>query len=98
MSGGSYDYLADHVSDPTELIGRVRHIERMAERLKGLPYARDAAMETERILAAIERLHVQVQVRAEALGGIWHAVEWWDSGDAGEDDVRAALAKYRGEA
>lgn len=97
MSGGSYNYLYASADDPEALVEHVSDIKAMAERLAGLPYARDAATETERILALIERLHMQVKVRSEALEDVWHAVEWWDSGDYSEDAVRKALAKYRGE-
>lgn len=97
MSGGSYEYLYMWADDPAELISRKRHLKAMAERLSGLPYARDAAIETERILAMIERLEIQLEVRAQALADVWHAVEWWDSCDGGEDDVKEALATYRGD-
>lgn len=97
MSGGSYDYLYAWADDLEQLIARRGQLKSMAERLSGLPYARDAAIETERLLAAIDRLEIQVQVRAEALADVWRAVEWWDSCDSGEDAVKAALAEYRGD-
>lgn len=82
MSGGAYDYLYWKVP---ELGGHRGQLEAMAERLEGLPYAADAAAATRRILAAVNN---------EALANVWRAVEWWDSGDYGEDQVREALAKY----
>ncbi|MFD0853580.1 hypothetical protein ACFQ07_15190 [Actinomadura adrarensis] len=97
MSGGSYDYLYVWTNDIQQLIARRHHLKAMAERLAGLPYARDAAIETERIAAALERLEIQVTARAEALDDVWKAVEWWDSGDWGEDAVKKALAEYRGD-
>lgn len=97
MSGGSYDYLYVWADDLGELVQRRHHLQEMAERLSGLPYARDAAIETERMLAAIERLEIQVKVRGEALKDVWHAVEWWDSCDWSEERVKEALAKYRGD-
>lgn len=97
MSGGSYEYLYVWADDLEQLVARRYHLKEMAERLSGLPYARDAAIETERILAAIERLQIQLQVRGEALKDVWKAVEWWDSCDSGEDAVKKALAEYRGD-
>lgn len=97
MSGGSYNYLYVWANDFDELMSRRGNLKEMSERLSGLPYAKDAALETERILAMIERVEVQVEARAEALADVWHAVEWWDSCDSGEDGVKKALAKYRGE-
>jgi hypothetical protein len=97
MSGGSYNYLYIYADDPRELVSRLGTLKEMSERLSGLPYAKDAAIETERIIAMIERLETQVRVRAEALADVWHAIEWWDSCDYGEDRVKEVLAKYRGE-
>lgn len=97
MSGGSYNYLYVWADDLGELINRRQDLKDMSERLSGLRWAKDAAIETERILAAIERLEIQLHVRAEPLAAIWRAIEWWDSGDSGEDAVREALAKYRGD-
>jgi hypothetical protein len=97
MSGGSYDHLYVWYNDLYELVGRMHHLRNMSERLSTLPYARDAALETERIVAAIDRLETYVEARAEALAVVWRAVEWWDSNDGTEDGVKKALAEYRGE-
>jgi len=83
MSGGSYDYLYFHAA---ELGGHRGQLEAMAERLEGLPYAAEAAAATRRILVALGD---------EPLASVWRAVEWWDSGDYGEDQVRAAVYNYR---
>jgi hypothetical protein len=82
MSGGSYKYLYFQVS---ELGGNRGELESMAARLDGLPYAAQAAAATRRILEAISD---------EKLAAVWRAVEWWDSGDYGEDQVREAVAEY----
>jgi len=82
MSGGSYDYL--YFNAP-EMGGHRGQLEAMAERLDQLPYAKEAAAATRRILLALDD---------EALAEVWHAVEWWDSGDYGEDQVRSATSKY----
>lgn len=87
MSGGSYNYLCHKTDD---LSGRRGTVEEMAQRLEGLPYASEAAADTRRVLALL----ADAQAQAERLADVWHAVEWWDSSDYGEDDVRDAIAKY----
>lgn len=82
MSGGSYNYLYLNVP---ELGGHREHLEAMAARLDGLPYAAKAAAATRQILAVLDD---------EALAGVWQAVEWWDSADYSEDQVREAVAEY----
>lgn len=96
MSGGSYDYLC-WARDLDQLLDRGRQLEEMADRLAGLGYAEDAARETQELLVQIRQWEVRAQVRVNRLSDVWHAVEWWDSCDSGEDRVREALAKYRGE-
>jgi hypothetical protein len=83
MSGGSYDYLHFHAP---ELGGHRGQLEAMAERLEELPYAGGVAAATRHILAVLGD---------EALANVWRAVEWWDSGDYGEDQVRDAVAKHK---
>lgn len=83
MSGGSYDYLYFQAS---ELGGHKGQLEAMAERLDGLPYAAAAAAATHKLLASLND---------EALPEVWKAVEWWDSGDYSEDQVRDAAIKYQ---
>jgi len=97
MSGGAYEYLYVWAGDLEELIKRRVVLEAMSERLSGLPYAKDAALETERLLSMIQRFEIQVRARGEALTDVWHAVEWWDSADYSEDQVKEALARYRGD-
>lgn len=97
MSGGSYDYLFAKDCD-LGLLDAEHHIQRMAERLAGLGYAEDAARETEELLLLIRQAKVRIQTRADRLSGVWKAVEWWDSGDSGEENVMNELERYRGAA
>lgn len=104
MSGGSYSYLftkdSESSGDPDRSMSiwdAEEEVERMAARLAGIGYAEDAARETEELLLIMRQARVRVQARLDRLSGVWHAVEWWDSGDSGEDGVRAVLGKYRGE-
>lgn len=89
MSGGSYNYLCHHTDD---LSGRCGTVEEMAQRLSGLPYAAKAAADTRRVIALL----ADAQALAEQLTDVWHAIEWWDSNDYGEDQVQVAVAGYQG--
>lgn len=96
MSGGSYNYLC-HAWDLDDLLEHRAGLEKMSARLAGLGWAEDAARETEELLVMLRQWQVRAETRMERLREVWKAVEWWDSGDWGEDQVRAALAKYRGD-
>lgn len=88
MSGGSYNYLYCHVRGLEEQRG---DLESMARRLEGLPYAAAAAFETRRCLRMLDEL----ERVAQSLSDAWHAVEWWDSCDYAEDQVRAVVEPWR---
>lgn len=85
MSGGSYDYLCWNTDD----LGRRRgHVHAMGERLEelGYPAAARATRDVLYLLDGAERA-------ARALSDVWHAVEWLDSGDYGDDSARKAIAE-----
>lgn len=96
MSGGSYNYLC-RAEDLEDLIGKAYYLEQMATRLTGLGYAEDAARETEELLVMLRQWQVRAEVRIRRLEGVWKAIEWWDSCDYSEAQVREALAEYRGD-
>jgi hypothetical protein len=96
VSGGSYNYLC-HGFDLEDVINKRCDLRAMADRLAGLGYAEDAAKETEELLVLLNQWCVRAEVRMKRLADVWKAVEWWDSSDWGEDEVREALAAYRGE-
>lgn len=87
MSGGSYNYLCYHSDSLSE---HRSDLESMAERIEGLAYAGQAAADTRRVLALLD----EAQRLAGHLADVWRAVEWWDSGDYGEDQVVEEMAKY----
>lgn len=88
MSGGSYNYLFCHVRGLEE---QRSDLEAMATRLAGLPYAQSAAEATRHVIALLD----QAEAAAQALAEVWRAVEWWDSADYGEDQVREVVEEYR---
>ena len=91
MSGGSYDYLSLH--DLAGVFSRLYELQRMGDRLAGLGYARRAANDTRRLYEKIKELEREIAY----LRPVWHAVEWWDSDDWGEDKVKEALRIYETE-
>lgn len=95
MSGGSYDYL--YIKDAGQLFDYPVQLEAMANRLGGLGYAEDAARDAFDLLAIIRTQNVRIEAARRRLEGVFKAVEWWDSSDWSEDDVKEALAKYRDE-
>jgi hypothetical protein len=86
MSGGSYDYLYCHVNG---LEAQRGDIERMARRLEAGGYyaAARSTRDVLRMLDAAERI-------AHSLHDVWHAAEWVDSCDWGEDQLLEAVEKF----
>jgi hypothetical protein len=70
----------------------------MVERLVDLGWAKDAATDALDLLVLVRTQTVRAEAALGRLADLFHAVEWWDSGDWGEDQVRQTLAAYRGEA
>ena len=93
MSGGSYDYLC--YTEISDLPDKLPMIQQMAYRLAGLGYASDAARETEELLLTLRQFQARIETMKSRLEGVWHAIEWWDSCDYGEEQVKAELEAYR---
>jgi hypothetical protein len=95
MSGGSYEYL--FAVEPSDLFEYTKRdaLMRMADRLARLSYAQDAAAETCELIAILNQAETRLRVHMQRLSRVWHAVEWWDSGDSGEGVLVVALAEYR---
>lgn len=95
MSGGSYGYL--YAKEAEALFADTSELESMATRLAGLGWAADAATDALDLVAIIRTQKVRVDAAMRRLSDLFQAVEWWDSNDWSEDQVRAELAAYRGE-
>jgi hypothetical protein len=92
VSGGSYNYLYCHVNG---LEAQRGDIEAMRDRLEGLakegvPGAHKAARLTRYVLIHLDLAEAKAQELADA----WHAIEWRDSNDYGDDTMKEALAKW----
>jgi hypothetical protein len=93
MSGGSYDYLCH--KDAGEMFEMEHQLQRMADTLAETGYAEDAAKETMGLLLEVRSCKVRLDARIQRLTQIWRAVEWWHSGDTGEEGVKLAIEEYR---
>jgi hypothetical protein len=89
MSGGSFNYL--YLKDAGEMAGDIEQLERMIEALSDLGYADDVAQGAKELLDA----YGLIEAKKEKLNDVFWAMEWWRSGDQGEDTVRKFIAKYR---
>lgn len=83
MSGGSFEYMCWQDWHPTEdqLVAMVDAIEQIA------PYS-EAARQTRGLLARLR------QIDASGLRDVWRAVEWWKSGDWGEDQAVEEIERF----
>ena len=93
MSGGSYNYMYFKVEDDPLNVDQ-RDLETMAERLAEMGY-HDAARETYECLLDIRATRARFEARAKRMADVWHAVEWFDSGDYGREQVTESIEKYR---
>lgn len=97
MSGGSFEYL--YRREAYELLSEFQFemVESMALELAKADGG-DAAIATWELIGAlktIKRTLIDLDVSTEALREVWHAMEWWQSNDIGEDGFEKALATYR---
>lgn len=92
MSGGSYNYLCyatlcEQVDDLRKMRDRLREL-RLDQSVRGgrrelaMTY-KYAELQTQMILDAMNV--------PKALADIWHAVEWRDSGDWGQDQLESSV-------
>jgi hypothetical protein len=88
VSGGSYGYLCFAVGDAAALAGKRGELGEMEQRLRHAGY-RHAARQTRAVLDLLDA----AEHAAGPLEGVWHAVEWRDSGDWGD----AQMARVCGE-
>lgn len=94
MSGGSYNYL--FCKETCELFNynNIRTLEEMESRFLGLGYD-DIAKDFRRLIEYIKSANNRVEVLGNQLNGLMHDIEWYDSGDIGEDTLAERVEKYR---
>lgn len=94
LSGGSFDYLC--YKDVPELMNSssIANLERMVQHFQEYGYE-DIARDTQRLIEYIQSASIRIEVLSENLNGVFHAVEWHESGDIRRETMIAELEKYR---
>lgn len=94
MSGGSYGYLC--YKETAELFGCscLENMEEMETALLRMGY-KDIAQDVRRLIEYIHSAENRIGVLHEQLADVFHAIEWYDSGDYGKDQMLKALESYR---
>lgn len=88
MSGGSFNYL--YYKCLAEAMWG-KDFEMAMSDLRERPYSTEAGQEMSAILEDFRDL----DERFRQLEGVLKALEWWRSGDASEEDLKEACAKWK---
>lgn len=92
MSGGSLNYL--HLREPDELFEQLDDLEKVEKELVAQGHI-DIAQDVRRLIEYILTAENRIRVLAGNLKEVFHAVEWWLSGDYGDACLQNAIEKYR---
>lgn len=94
LSGGSFGYLC--YKDVPKLMepSGISELESMVQHLQAYGYE-DIAPDTQRLIEYIQSASIRIEVLSENLNGVFHAVEWHESGDIRRETMIAELEKYR---
>ena len=94
MSGGSWNYL--FCKDIDELMNgsSTELLQDMVDRLNSAGF-KDVAKDTQRLVEYIKSASIRIETLFEALSPVFKAVEWFDSGDWGEETLNNEILKYR---
>lgn len=92
MSGGSLKYLC--YKEPEELFNYTGELEDVENILLRYGYT-DIARDVRRLIEYIKSAHVRIDVLSEQLKDVFHAVEWRESCDYGDDTLIEHLELYR---
>lgn len=92
MSGGAFDYLC--YKDTEDLFNHTSDLEDMRESLIKYGYE-DIAKDTQRLIEYIKSAKCTIGTLKDILYPVFHAVEWYESGDWGKDGMIEVLEKYR---
>jgi hypothetical protein len=94
MSGGSWNYL--YCKDVDELMNgsSTELLQDMVDRLNSAGF-KDVAKDTQRLVEYIKSASIRIETLFEVLSPVFKAVEWFDSGDWGEETLNNEILKYR---
>ena len=93
MSGGSLNYLC-YRGEAELLFGYIHEMEDVEHELLK-QNAPDIARDVRRLIEYIESARIRIEMLAEQLHDIFHAVEWYQSADTGLDSLRKSIENYR---
>ena len=92
MSGGSLGYLS--YKEPCELFNYISEIEEVEAFLLNRGEL-DIAKDVRRLIEYLRSAENRIGVLKDRLEDVFHAVEWYMSGDTGEDSLNRELNLYR---
>lgn len=95
MSGGSFNYICWKEGSDLFEPHNVQELERMVDTLEVLGYE-DAARETYDLIRTIKQARIRVSTMHDRLSEVFHAVEWYESGDSSPERIEEAIKNYRG--
>lgn len=94
MSGGSWNYLCCKDIDELMNGSSIELLQDMVDRLNSAGF-KDVAKDTQRLVEYIKSAKIRIETLFEALSPVFKAVEWFDSGDWGEETLNNEVLKYR---
>lgn len=97
MSGGSFNYLC--WADASDIFSKRMDMELMQVALEDAGYI-EAASATKELRTDLRRIEAEIQANIDKLANIWHAMEWYRSGDWSQaqlDDEAAAFKSTNGQ-
>ena len=94
MIGGSWNYLYSKEIDDLMQYSNIELLEEMSDYLNQNGYE-DVAKDTRRLVEYIKSAKIRVETLFEMLSPVFKAVEWFDSGDWGEETLNNEILKYR---
>ena len=69
-------------------------LQDMVDRLNSAGF-KDVAKDTQRLVEYIKSASIRIETLFETLSPVFKAVEWFDSGDWGEETLNNEILKYR---
>ena len=94
MSGGSWNYLYSKEIDELMNGSSTELLQDMVDRLNSAGF-KDVAKDTQRLVEYIKSASIRIETLFETLSPVFKAVEWFDSGDWGEETLNNEILKYR---
>lgn len=94
MSGGSWDYLYSKEVEQLMQCSNIEMLEDMADFLNQNGYE-DVAKDTRRLVEYIKSAKNRIETLHEMLSPVFRAVEWYESGDSGKDNLVKTIEEYR---